>query len=396
VRAAAGAGSSAATPAAKITAPLSGKHGFGKFFAVPGASDSTGSLRQWIREEWEKGRCSRRLSAGPLPDAAFTVMKIPGVGEIPVGTFFVLILFFVILVGPLNYLYFHRRKRRPTMVLISIPAAGFGFTFLILAYGLFGEGLGIKGVVYSWSFLNQRTHERVEHVTRTLFAGLAPSYLAPRADTLLAVCPPTGSNRPSAIEMDLEHGGRLSGGIFPSRVHTVLASISVGRARERLRFQKRHGDNGLDILAAPDFRPLEGSRLVVRGFDGQLYAGVAPGPLQPVQKEDERRRARAIMPAGAYWEPLGAREYRGSRYGHRGRYGPPPYYVHEELTTTASKNPAAFGLEDCAPGSYIARMESIPSHDELELSVRFLKKTYLVCGRLAEEDMLDAKEHLRE
>ncbi|MEE8327937.1 MAG: hypothetical protein V3R32_03985, partial [Nitrosomonadaceae bacterium] len=49
---------------------------------------------------------------------------IPGLGDVPLGLFFLILLVFAVCVGPVNYFYW-RRRRRLAMLLLTVPVAGF-------------------------------------------------------------------------------------------------------------------------------------------------------------------------------------------------------------------------------------------------------------------------------
>ena len=110
--------------------------------------------------------------------------RIAGLGKAPVTVFVMLILLFAILVGPVNFMILRRRKK-PLLALLTVPLAGFGTTFGILAYGLFHDGLGARGVITTCTLLDQTSHEAVSLQARTLFAGVAPSDMTTNPGTLV-------------------------------------------------------------------------------------------------------------------------------------------------------------------------------------------------------------------
>jgi len=363
----------------------SGRRGLGSWFAMaavrPGAaSDKKRELRAWLLDGGKGPMTMMRAYSGPRPDAMYQALPIPGIGDVPVRLFFLLILAFAIAVGPVNYFWL-KRRRRLGLLLVTVPAAGFGVTLLILVYGLFSEGFGIKGSVRSITVLDQRTHEAVSAMTRTLYAGIGPSFLTPAPGTYLfsasLVNDTQGYRRrehPSThrLDVDLDRGGRIDGSLLPSRLPTPIYTLYQGRARERLRFRRLDG-GGLELLYAPEFAPSEGAGTVLlRDFDGAYFVNRRDGRMEridhpPSEQYDALRRGFRMLPDS---DPGAANRGTISRWCNR-------MLLSDDNGRTMAR------------GSYVARMKAAPATDTLGLDVEFLADYHLVRGMLAAEDFVE-------
>ncbi len=376
-----------------ITATCTGGVGFGTFIAVPDASGSGGRLKRWIDSYWNE--CDNYERGGAFNTKTdFHPAAIPGIEEVPILFFFLLIIAFVIVAGPVNFLYCLWKKRKPALLLLTLPASGFGFTLFILGYGFLSEGFSIKGVIVSSMLLDQEKHEKVEFAARSLYAGLPPSSISPQPDTLTSTMNVFNSNTSKSIEIDLDAGGRISGDVLTARTPSALSTLTIGRARERLRFQKRP-DGGLNVLAGPDFRPKkevqpkEKITTVMRDFDGSWYAGTGSGPLTPgaghqmfahiVKMKLAANKQRTPYDRSRR-DPYG---YQSPRYYRRREEVHPPQHVVHKVPHSLNN------LSSIKPGSYVAVVEAVPSCDTLGLNVQYMKEYHLVYGILAQEDIVE-------
>jgi len=141
------------------------------------------------------------------------------------------ILVFSALVGPVNFIVL-RRLRRPMLALVTVPALGFSTTAMMLGYGMFCDGFGTRGVVSSWTVLDQERHECAVIAARTLFSGLSPGSCTMGPDTLLLA--PRAFLHPERRGADrwhLDENSTLDGGVLPSRTATPLLTAQQGVVR---------------------------------------------------------------------------------------------------------------------------------------------------------------------
>jgi hypothetical protein len=332
-----------------------------------------------------------RLFSGGLPSAMWFALDIPGLGEVPVRTFFFLILVFAIAVGPVSYVAL-RRRRKLAWLLVTIPAGGFACAAAILLYGFLSEGFGIRGSVRSFTVLDQRSHQAATCAGRTLYAGLQPGALRPDPETFFSSrnLMLQDNNGPSGGNLyhDLDTG-RIEGSALPSRTPTTFTTATVGRARERLRFKRRE-DGGLDVLAGVDFVPVAGrGTILLRTPDGRYFAREASGTLRPIESTSSRWRDSVVAPVAE----MPMLRVQGDRFGnsrrvyHSGSYGRLDESNDGEMGFVAWLKTRLD--PDLEPGTYLARMEQAPGLDDLDLDVNYEDARHLVLGILAEDDILE-------
>ncbi len=104
----------------------------------------------------------------PLP-----ATPLPQVGLPPITMFQILITLFVILIGPVNYFYF-KKKKRMNWLLITVPAGAIAITGLLLAYTLFKDGIGVRTWSQSYTVLDQTQKLAATRQQFCLFAGITP------------------------------------------------------------------------------------------------------------------------------------------------------------------------------------------------------------------------------
>ncbi|MGE3752820.1 MAG: hypothetical protein AB7I45_01545 [Planctomycetota bacterium] len=370
---------------------VSGSHGLGLGLFVAAAADSsTPAVRTWLEQRASSsGSILDRVHGtrgGGAPDNFWLPLAIPGLGDVPVRAFFLLILVFVILVGPVSYLYF-RKRRRLAMLLVTIPVSGFLCAGLVLGYGVISEGFGIIGSARSFAVLDQETQLAAVVSGRTLYAGLQPDALRPDVDTVVASG--AGGRRGGMPSLLVGAGHRLDGSVLPSRTLTPFVATTVGRSRERLRFRKRQ-DGGYDVLSAPGLQPVaEAEAVLLRTWDGQYFRSTDSGTLAPLvgpahalpEVVHRLMRPMAHMRVGSGevlddepWNPR--MRYRSQR-------------EMEQLAGGANDGYSWFAnrFGELRPGSYLARVRTAPLTETLGLDVEYRSEAHIVVGLLGPEDV---------
>ena len=330
------------------------------------------------------------IAMGLAPRGFRAEMRIPGLGELPIRLFFLLILAFAILVGPVAYVTLRRRKQL-TKMLWFVPTIGLGFAGAILLYGLLSEGLGTKGVVRSLTVLDQRSHEAFGAHSRTLYAGVSPSGFRVSPDTVLDLAP-TSQRRDVASErvrVDLDEGGRWTGDVLPSRTPTPIQTVTQGRARERLRF-RRGSDGTYEVLAGEGFQPVDvGNALLLHAPDGTWH-GLERRGRRLTRLSDADADAWLQRLAGTLSEAVMAPVH----YEYDDSYGSLVYVTTSDSGVPGIEpaTPRAAGwaktiVGDLPRGAYLGWMTSAPGFDDLGLEVEWIETRHLVMGLLASEDL---------
>ena len=194
--------------------------------------------------------------------------KIPGLATIPRHIFALLLILFALVIGPLNFYWIAKRKR-PVLLLVTIPALALVTTVALLLYGIFFQGLDVKSASTSVALLDERLHRSACIEDRLWFAGLSPGAgLRPEAGTHVHLPGEIDSSPLSALgrAMEIENPAAplLSGDYLPTRIPVEHVTISERAARGRVEL-RRAGDtfeitNGLGTRIEELFaRDLEGN-----------------------------------------------------------------------------------------------------------------------------------------
>jgi hypothetical protein len=382
------------TSAAAIGSGSRGRHGFGWWIVtLPDGSAFGSDVIQWLGGSQIAG--FQRTFSGLPQDGLGSHLEIPGLGKVPKSAFLLLIVLFVTAIAILTFR--EVRRRRHGRLLIIVPGTGLLFTGALLAYGTFSEGLGIKGVVRSLTLLDQRSHQAVAVAQRTLYAGMSPSAIPLDAGTLLVSWDQyrgEDDDRVHRMRLDTSAGWVAGGEALPSRWPTHLATVTVGRPRERLRL-RRDGPERLEVIPDAGLRAARGDRtLLVRDFDGEWWVGPGAGPLRrtlpsevrPCLAESVAGFSGLTTAAGPGWSEHRSFMLAGSVHSVNVDTRPPHGLdVQAELDSWISELLDGVTLR----GSYVLRVASDPCVDDLGLDVDWLEREQIVVGRLAREDLLE-------
>lgn len=314
------------------------------------------------------------LSPSPWPGAVASPdpQQVPGLGDPPVGGFLAILILFAVVVGPLNLLWTRRRKR-PLLVLATIPALGLGTSAMILGYGYLHDGLGLRGAETSWTLLDQARHEVAAVSLRTLFAGAAPGDLQLGPDTF--VVSPRASRRVRRVvdnwRLELDTG-RLGSGVLPPRTPTPLLVRQQGTARERLR-ARLAGDH-LELLPDGGITPV--GPVLLRDLDGVYWHGEARRLVRVSRNQASTslaawRSEAATLPLVDAVEP--------SWTGPRGE---------REPVSAVSVAGRLLPYDELPNGSYLLMTQAAPWLDQHGLEVAFDDRRHFVFGTMSAEDFV--------
>lgn len=312
-------------------------------------------------------------------NSGFLKFLIPSVSTVPIISFLVLITVFTALIGPVNYIYFKRRKEL-VKLLISVPVIAISTSLLLVGYSTIAHGVSIRSRIRSLTVLDQRNNNAVTVSRIALYAGLAPSGgLQFSPDT--AVYPiwhESGNFRTG--EVDWTNSQHFKSGWLRSRTRTQFATVNHRTERGRVDFNSKDGkftaSNGLewDLKA-----------ILVSDDKGELYYGtnIAAGngvELSKATKEDLSNLKSLLnespmeLPAGrrnASDFLVSSRSYSGYGYSHH--MDNPAKYTDAKtermMTTwkaTLSKQPSKNSNPDTKvfnPNTYIAVFDERPEID---------------------------------
>jgi len=335
-------------------------HGLGLCCVIPEFGGDTSRMRARVAELPRAGS-----GTWPMGQGLCREQPVPGLGRAPILVFLLVILVFSVLVGPVNFLVL-RRVRRPMLALVTVPVLGFSTTAMMLGYGLFYDGFGTRGVVTSWTVLDQDRHECAVIAARTLFAGLAPDVCTMGPDTLLVA--PRAFRRQDRRGADRWHLGEdamLDGGVLPSRTATPLLTGQQGTARQRLRVQSV-GDRELKILGDGGIAPL--GQVVLRDLGGDWWYGTAPS-LRRVSASEGEAALQRLLHAPSRLETLD--DAGGTMF-----------------VNVGSLVARCIGGAGLRPGGYATQVARASWLDEHGLSVAYDAETHFLFGRMQEQDFV--------
>jgi hypothetical protein len=149
--------------------------GFGRCFAFKAENlsaldpKSVQTLRATVRDTaryWQSLPGDIAAANAALPIVAN--LKIPTRGIV------IIMLLFIIIIGPVNIIYLSRRKRR-TWMLWTIPAISFATTLLVFAYSLLREGITPDTRIVGLTLLDQSSHHAATIGGTAFYCPLTPS-----------------------------------------------------------------------------------------------------------------------------------------------------------------------------------------------------------------------------
>ncbi len=218
--------------------------GFGAV-TVTGASDPGEiSIVQW---KW----MSRNFLASKVPDhinetpeglnQLFQVVERFGV---PVRGLFLLMLLFVIVIGPVNLIWLARRKRK-IWLLWTVPAISLLTCLIVASFALFGEGWSATARTEALTILDETAHRATTIGWTAFYSPITPSEgLHFTQDTELSPqLPESYSYRRRAPErtIDWTNDQHLSAGWITARVPVFFKLRKSETRRERLNIQYEAG-----------------------------------------------------------------------------------------------------------------------------------------------------------
>ncbi len=250
----------------------------------------------WFLESlpFDKARWRERtgISARGANDH-FRSFSIPGVSDVPVTAFLLLITSFSIVIGPLNYLYC-MRQRKLQLLVVTIPAIAFGTSVLLFGYSLVAYGISTKARSRSLTLIDQPSLSAVTTTRMALYSGMAPSDgLSVSPETAVYnVWPPSGTVQSG--EIDWTQGQQVAGWLR-SRTRTQFLTVQHHEFRSRLTIRpvdadRLSVDNGLEwnlsLLAVAD----ESGKV----FFGRNIPAGGTATLSPISSTDQRDLGSAI------------------------------------------------------------------------------------------------------
>lgn len=273
--------------------------------------------------------------------------RIPDLGQVPMRTFAALLILFAVLIGPVNFIAV-RRRNKPLLLLITIPAIALASSLALLAYGIFFQGLDVKSATRTLALLDQRSHRSVCIEERQMYAGLAPAAgLRPGPGTTVIAIGATAANQSEAALYLIEEdqGRLLSGDYLPARVAIEQVLLHDQAARGRVNVTRTAGGFAIENALETSIESL-----VLRDT-GERYFGTS-STLKPGERVELE-----ALDAGGGSRVFGAFLRDGVAQVWSGRYSSALTTTIPEACYAARLSGAAF-RDDCG----VATTERLSEH----------------------------------
>jgi hypothetical protein len=217
----------------------------------------------------------RSSSWGQIGELGFR-LPIPGVASVPARAYLWILLAFSLLIGPGNYIFLWR-KRRQSLMVVTVPLISAVFVALLGGYAIAGEGFGVRARASTFTILDQTGNHAATRASVSLYAaGMSPGggLSFPRDMAVFSM----GTDGRGIREewLDLTAIQRFTSGMIRARLPANFEEIGFRSARERVSFT---GDDG--AIEAFNGLGVTINRLYYRDR-GTLYS--LPEPLPPGTK----------------------------------------------------------------------------------------------------------------
>ena len=253
-------------------------------------------------EEWERWIRRAAMQSGAQPtrvDAQQAESALPMLRNVsvPVRWLLVLMLGFVLLMGPINIGLLTWWRRR-MWLLWTVPLIALMFSGTVLAYSLLSEGIRPRARTVALTLLDQPARTAVTTATTGYYAPLTPggglfygrqTLVVPQVDE-----DRYGYSAGRTREIDLTRGQHLTRGWITARTPAHFVTRTVETRRERLEI-RRDGESGLSITNGLGHRL---RRLLVTDTQGRVYElqDLAAGVAAVVEPTDGYQVARSYLP----------------------------------------------------------------------------------------------------
>ena len=264
--------------------------GFGNVLAL--GPENTASFKEPVRLRLREAARENARYYRNLPGdggAANAVMAVVADLKIPVRGIVIIMLVFVVIIGPVNLYYLNRIKRR-TWMLWTIPAISFVTTLLVFGYSLLREGITPDTRIAGLTVLDQTSHQAATIGGEAFYCPLTPSgglhfELGTEATPLVS----RGYGSGTAREVDWTQAQNFPRGWVSARVPAHFHLRKSETRRERIQVLNENGKlQVVNSLGAPiqslwfadaDLNLYQAGH-VGAGEKGGLIPGKSPGSPQ--------------------------------------------------------------------------------------------------------------------
>lgn len=251
--------------------------GFGLFLVLAEPSSGlTEPVLRLLKEEWTKSRApwSSPTASFDFANTSFPVIEN---ASIPVRGLLLIMLLFVILIGPVNLIVLTKKKKR-IWLLFTVPVISLATCLAVSGYSLFSEGWSGRARYLSFTVLDERSHRASSIGLNAFYSPLTPGD-GLRYGTETEV---TGrdfsagySNDGSTHTIDWTDGQHLDSGWVTARTPAQFMIRRSETRRERVTMS-RTADGSVSMINGLGVRI---RTLWVADERGSVYTGsdIAPG-----------------------------------------------------------------------------------------------------------------------
>ena len=173
--------------------------------------------------------------------SANSVLPIVANLKIPTRGIVIIMLAFIIVIGPVNIIYLNRRKRR-TWMLWTVPTISFATTLLVFAYSLLREGITPDTRIVGLTLLDQTSHRAATIGGTAFYCPLTPSAglhfdFETEATPLVRI----GNGSGTAREVDWTQSQQFQRGWVSARVPAYFHLRKSETRRERIQIVSENG-----------------------------------------------------------------------------------------------------------------------------------------------------------
>jgi hypothetical protein len=326
---------------------------------------SEGDLKQLTKSQARLLSDSAKLAASPWtlstmsdPGQANAVFSVVANIKVPFRSMVIILLLFVIIIGPVNLIVLARYKRR-IWSLWTIPLISFFTSGLVFAYSFLSEGVTPHTRREGFTLLDQINHRATTLGLSAFYCPLTPSqglrfgYETELTPILTPVADRRGGGRGRTVDWSLSQ--HLSRGWVASRVPAFFRIRKSEPRRERIRLEKTKGGelmavNGLGAAI---------KRLQLTDFSGRYFTATNVAAGQQCVLEPNKAR-----PSSKEMQQLISDVYRLANWA--------PVDVHWEK----------FGGVAPSPGTYLAWLDDSPFLEPGLAGIAKEQKSTVVYGML--------------
>ncbi len=161
--------------------------------------------------------------------------QVPGTDEVPTGAFIFILIIFIIIVGPANYLWV-KRIQQLHLFLITTPIISFIFCIVLGTFGLLADGLSAHRSVIELTWLNHQQKQSCSFTSISWFSGLSPGAIQISNDSEIRILDDEAydeySHNSKGLSANWDTVQTVTGEWLLSRTHQQI-QVSSPRTEER-------------------------------------------------------------------------------------------------------------------------------------------------------------------